>query len=72
MELKTAKYKSKLCIFGERMAENKILAGVLAFIAIYIAFRIVFYLLSARESGYEKQLKKIMISGKYKVKGRHD
>ncbi len=54
------------------MVDTKIILGIGAFIAAYIVFRIFFSYLSRKESEYEKQLKTILTSDKYKVKGRHD
>ncbi len=54
------------------MVDTKIMVGVGVFIGAYILFRIFFNYLSSKESEYEKRLKEILVSEKYKVKGRHD
>lgn len=54
------------------MEESRLLVSVLAFIIAYMAFRIFFSHFGNKESDYEKQLKKILISDKYKVKGKYD
>ncbi len=54
------------------MVDMKLVIGVVIFFIAYILFRIFFNYLSNRESEYEKKLNEILVSDKYKVKGRHD
>ena len=54
------------------MADTKLLLWIGAFFVAYIAARILFYYTSDRKTEYEKQVKKILVSDKYKVKGRYE
>lgn len=52
--------------------EQRIAMGVLAAVAAYIAYRWLFASKEPSTPDYEQELKKILTSDKYKVKGRFE
>lgn len=52
--------------------EQRIAMGVLAAVAAYIAYRWLFVSKEPAAPDYEQELKKILTSDKYKVKGRFE